>query len=76
MAKQPEDLVVRILRDIQGTQAEHTKRLDHIEDRLDEMNDGVVAALGLASHANIRHEAVDRRLDELRSLVHRLGKKR
>jgi tetrahydromethanopterin S-methyltransferase subunit G len=76
MAKQPENLVVRILRDIQRTQAEHTKRLDHIEDRLDGMNGGVVAALGLATRADIRHEAVDKRLKELETLVAQLGNRR
>jgi phage shock protein A len=42
MPKQPEDLVIRILRDIQGTLAEHTKmlagltkRFDRLERRLD-----------------------------------------
>jgi tetrahydromethanopterin S-methyltransferase subunit G len=83
MAKQPEDLVVRILRDIQRTLAEHTKkfeavdrRFDEIEQRLDDMNNGVVAALGLTSRADIRHEAVDKRLKELETAVARLGNRR
>jgi hypothetical protein len=56
MAKQPEELVVRSLRDIQRTLADHTKkfeavdrRFDAIEQRLDDMNDGLVAALGLTT---------------------------
>jgi tetrahydromethanopterin S-methyltransferase subunit G len=64
MAKQPENLVVRILRDIQRTQAEHTKkfevvdrRLDEIERTLADMNGNVVIALGFATRANIRHDA-------------------
>jgi uncharacterized coiled-coil protein SlyX len=83
MAKQPEDLVVRILRDIQHTLAEHTKkfeavdrRFDEIEQRLDDMNNGVIAALGLTSRADIRHEAVDKRLKELETAVARLGNRR
>jgi tetrahydromethanopterin S-methyltransferase subunit G len=83
MAKHPEDLVVRILRDIQRTLAEHTKkfeavdrRFDEIEQRLDDMNDGVVAALGLTSRADIRHEAVNKRLKELETLVAQLGNRR
>ena len=83
MPKQPADLVVRILRDIQRTLSDHSKRFDQvdrrfdeIERRLDDLDDGVVAALGLATRANVRHEAVDKRLDELRSLISRLGKKR
>jgi tetrahydromethanopterin S-methyltransferase subunit G len=83
MTKQPEDLVVRISRDIQRTLAEHTKkfavvdrRFDEIEQRLDDVNDGVVAALGLVSRADIRYEAVDKRLKELETVVARLGSKR
>ena len=52
MAKQPEDLVVRILRDIQVTLADHTRRFEkidqrfeHLEERLDEICDSVFAAL-------------------------------
>jgi hypothetical protein len=35
MAKQPEDLVVRIVRDIQHTLAAHTKRFDAVDQRFD-----------------------------------------
>jgi tetrahydromethanopterin S-methyltransferase subunit G len=83
VAKHPEDLVVRILRDIQRTLAEHTKkfeavdrRFDEIEQRLDDMNDEVIAALGLTSRADIRHEAVDKRLKELETIVAQLGNRR
>jgi hypothetical protein len=83
MAKQPEDLVVRILRDIQRTLAEHTKKFEAVDRRLDEidrtlghMNGNVVIALGLATRANIRHDSVDERLEELEALVARLGSKR
>jgi hypothetical protein len=37
MAKQPEDLVVRILRDIQRTLAEHTKKFAVVDRRFDEI---------------------------------------
>jgi hypothetical protein len=68
MPKQPEGLVIRILPDIQGTLAEHTKTLaDHtkgfglIEQRLDDVNEGMVTALGLASHAHVRDEKHEER---------------
>jgi hypothetical protein len=76
MAKQPEDLVLKILRNIQDTLADHTRRFDGIERRLDELEDGGVAALGLATRANVRHEAVDRRLHELQTRMSRCEKKR
>ncbi|HEY7247404.1 MAG TPA: hypothetical protein VH678_26330 [Xanthobacteraceae bacterium] len=53
MAKQPEDLIVRILRNIQRTQGEHSSKFDAVDRRLgeieqsrDDMNDGAIAALG------------------------------
>lgn len=76
MAKQPEDLVLRVLKRIQETQAEHTQRLDRIEKSLGDVRDGVISALGLATHTDIRHEAFDRRLDDLKARIDRLEKKR
>ena len=60
MAKQPDDLVLRILKQIQATQAEHGKRFDQVERRLDEIHDGMITALGLASHANVRQDTFQR----------------
>jgi len=64
MVKQPNNLVLRILRDTRSTQADHTralaehnKRFDQIERHLDEMHDGMITALGRARHAHIRHRS-------------------
>ncbi len=83
MAKQPEDLIVRILRNIQRTRADHSgkfdavdRRLGEIEERLDDMNDGVIAALGQAAFSDIHHQAIEKRLKELELPVARLGNKR
>jgi hypothetical protein len=74
MAKQPIDLVLPIL-DIQRTLSDHGKRFDHIEQRLDEINDSMIASLGLASHANVRHESVRKDIDDLKKRVKRLEAK-
>jgi septal ring factor EnvC (AmiA/AmiB activator) len=83
MPKQPEDLVIRILRDIQGTLAEHTKmhadhtrRFEQIEQRLDDVNEGMVTALGLASHAHVRDETMRKDITDLKKRVKRLEAKR
>jgi hypothetical protein len=47
MAKQPGDLVVRILREIQATQADHSKKFEQIEQRLDELHEGMITSLVL-----------------------------
>jgi hypothetical protein len=76
MAKQPDELVVRILRDIQQTQADHSRRFDDIERRLKDLDDGVIAALGLATRADVRHDAINKRIDALQARIDRFEKKR
>jgi hypothetical protein len=83
MAKQPEDLVVRILRDIQATLAGHTKvlaghteRFEHLEQRFDDVHDGMLTALGLASHAHVRDDGLKKDINDLKKRVKRLETKR
>jgi hypothetical protein len=45
MAKQPENLVLRILKEIQQTLAEHGRRFDQLDRRLDDIHRGMVTAL-------------------------------
>jgi phage shock protein A len=79
MLKQSEDLVLRIVKQIQQTLSDHTKRFDdhtrrfdRIERRLDELNDGMIAALGLASHSHVRHDGIQREIEALKKRVKRL----
>jgi hypothetical protein len=76
MARQPENLVLRILKKIQEIQAEHSAQLKEIKERLDDVDDGIVTALGLATQANIRQGVLDGQLGELRARVERLEKRR
>jgi len=82
MAKQPEDLVVRILRDIQTTLSEqskmltdHTKRFEHLEQRFDDVHEGMLTALGLASHAHVRDDSMKKDINDLKKRVKRLEAK-
>ena len=72
MAKQVENLTSRILKSIQATLAEYSKRFDHIEDRLDEINEGMIAALGLASHAHVRDNSLKKEINDLKERGKRL----
>ena len=81
MAKKPDDLVVPILREIQATLAAQGKDLAEIKSdlrrqgvRVDELFESSTMALGLAGHANVRHETVQKQLDELRDRLDRLEK--
>jgi hypothetical protein len=82
MPKQPEDLVVRILRDIQATLARHTKmhadhteRFQHIEERFDDLEPRIVASLGLGTDAHVRDQTMRKDLNELKKRVKRLEAK-
>ena len=79
MANGPDALVIRILREIQGTLSEHTQRFDRtdesltqIEQPLDEVNQGMITSLGLAGHAHMRQDGVQKELDELKQRIERL----
>jgi NADH:ubiquinone oxidoreductase subunit F (NADH-binding) len=76
MAKQPTDMVFRVLQKIQAGQAEHAKRLERIESMIEEVRDGMIIALGTANHADIRQNALDKRVNDLISRVARLERKR
>ena len=81
MAKEPENLVISILREIPGTLATEGRDLAEIKAdlrrqgvRIDELFESSTMALGLARHANVRHETVQKQLEELRDRVERLEK--
>jgi uncharacterized coiled-coil DUF342 family protein len=83
MPKQPEDLVVRILRDIQQTLASHSRRFDQMDQTLDELrrgldevNGGVITSLGLATQAHVRQKDIQKEIDDLKKRVKRLETKR
>jgi uncharacterized coiled-coil protein SlyX len=79
MAKQPEDIVFRILRDIQSTLADnsktladHTKRferlegrLQHVEQQFDDLRKIVTYSLGQSSEVQFRQSQQEPRIDEL-----------
>ena len=79
MADDPNDLTIRILREIQGSIASQGRDLAAIKDelrrqgvRLDELFESSTMALGLAGHSNVRHETVQKQLEELTKRIERL----
>jgi hypothetical protein len=57
MAREPNDIVVRILREIQKTQAEHSADLEKLEVGQQEIRGSIVTAPWLSAHANVRLES-------------------
>ncbi|MEZ5787493.1 MAG: hypothetical protein R3D62_13735 [Xanthobacteraceae bacterium] len=71
MAREPEDAVLRILKNIQLTLSEHTKRFDNmaprfdrIDRRMEEVHERMITSLGLASHAHVRQNGIQKELDD------------
>ena len=79
MAREPDNLVLIPLREIGETQQDHTRLLnEHSEEfrrlraDLQEWQETTATAAGFAFHANVRHEAVQRKLNELEERLKRL----
>jgi hypothetical protein len=76
MAKAPEDLVLRILRDIQATltehgryHEEHKREFERIRSSFKEMRESMVTGLGLAAHANVRNDLMEDRIGNLEAKI-------
>jgi hypothetical protein len=72
MAKEPDDLVLRHLRDLRGdisgirqTQIEHSGRFDRIEKALDDLSKLVTYSLGQSTQTQFRQTQQEARIDEL-----------
>ncbi|KMO39534.1 hypothetical protein [Methylobacterium aquaticum] len=72
MAAEPDNLVLSLLRDMRAVQHEQSRRLIHIEGRVDQTHESMITGLGLPAHANIRHDIVEERLRDLSDRVERL----
>ncbi|MBP0615041.1 hypothetical protein [Jiella mangrovi] len=82
MADEPDNLVLQLLREIRATLDEHSeefksvgRRLDHIDQRLEEVHETLYTVAGAAVHANVRHDTVAERLKTLEERVSRLEEK-
>ena len=76
MAKEPDDVVVRILREIQATLGNHGRALGHHTRELEklgigqkEIRESIVTALGLSAHANVRNDLMEDRIGKLEAMI-------
>jgi septal ring factor EnvC (AmiA/AmiB activator) len=79
MAKEPADATLRMLRDIRATQKEHSDllrlqadTLEYLRNQIQDWQETTSSAVGFAVHANIRHDTVEKRLEDLTKRVERL----
>ena len=71
MSKEPDNVILRLLRDIRDKQDVHDTAFAEVNRRLDEVHETMYSAAGMAAHANIRHDGV---ADELKALRKRIEK--
>jgi hypothetical protein len=75
MAKEPDSLVLRLLRDIRSTQAAHGVDLTHLKGRIEDLYKISTHTLGVAANAHVRYEELEARVQELVERVDRLERK-
>jgi len=72
MAREPNDLVLRILKEIQKTQAQHSREFEQLKIGQKEIRESVVTALGLSAHANVRVDVMDDRIGKIDAMIEEL----
>jgi hypothetical protein len=82
MAKEPESLVLRLLRDIRVTQQSqghmlerHGANLDRLGKRIEDLYKISTNTLGVAANAHVRYEALEPKVEKLTDRVKRLEAK-
>ena len=72
MAKEPDNLVLKMLQEIRARLDKHEERFDKLDKKLDDMAGSLTYSLGFSMQANVRHDNVQKKLDALAQRVERL----
>ncbi len=75
MAKEPDNLVLQLLRDIRSTQQDHGKKLEHMDKRVEDLYKISTHTLGVAANAHVRYESLEASVQKLEARVKRLEAK-
>jgi uncharacterized coiled-coil protein SlyX len=82
MAEDRGEFMERLLREVRNdvaeirrAQGDHTKLFEQVFQRFDEVHESLFTSLGMAAHANVRHDTVQKRLDEFEERLKRLEEK-
>ena len=75
MADEPDNLILRLLREIRETQVDHGEQSKLLNRRMDEVHETVYTAAGIAAHANTRHDTVTDRLEAIEARLDSLEEK-
>ena len=81
MEEDPTNLILRLLREVRKVQddhsqslAAHDKRFDALDKKIDDWQETIATAVGLATHANLRNHSMEEQLAKLAARVERLEK--
>ena len=75
MAKEPDDLVLRLLREIRAKQDVQGATLERVQKRVEDLYKMSTHTLGVAARAHERYETLEARMDKLADRVKRLEAK-
>jgi polyhydroxyalkanoate synthesis regulator phasin len=75
MADEPDNLVLRLLREIRTEQDVHGTKLDRIEKQVDDLYKISTHTLGVAANAHMRYETLEETINKLKERVERLEAK-
>jgi polyhydroxyalkanoate synthesis regulator phasin len=75
MAREPNDLVLRLLRDIRAKQDAQGATLEQVKSRMEDLYKISTHTLGVAANAHARYEELETRVDRLTERVERLEAK-
>ena len=75
MAKEPDDLVLRLLREIRSKQDTQGGTLEQVQKRVEDLYKMSTHTLGVAARAHERYEGLEARVDQPSDRVKRLEAK-
>jgi polyhydroxyalkanoate synthesis regulator phasin len=75
MGKEPENLMLRILREVREDVRMLKTGTGEIKQRLDEMHETLYTTAGLAMHANVKNDTLSKRVETLEKRIGKLEEK-
>ncbi len=83
MSEEPEQLVLRLLREIReildthsDMHRHHQESFEGLNRKIDAWQETTATGIGLAVHANVRHESVEARIDTLERRIEEIERSR
>lgn len=79
MADEPDNLILSLLREIRGKLDEHTelheehrRSFAELKKQIEDWQETTATSVGFAAHANLRTQAIEKEIAELKSRIKRL----